>query len=122
MDPSKPFGTHYGAVIGLHSIGGPDVGRELIVPNLPMYEVVLKDAAAEEGLRKLEAEKVIGVILAVLSTLQDENAPMTNGVANGAMETLNKQLAEKIGELLASQITDSGNVRLAQAILGKLSE
>ncbi|EEP79018.1 hypothetical protein UREG_03864 [Uncinocarpus reesii 1704] len=120
MDPSKPFGTHYGAIIGLHSIGGPDVIRELIVPNLAMYEVVLKDAAGDEGLRKLEAEKVIGVIVAALSTLQDEKAPLTNGLANGAMETLNQQLGEKIGLVLASRITDSGNLRLAQAIIGKL--
>ncbi|WEW56093.1 histone H4-like TAF Taf6, SAGA complex subunit [Emydomyces testavorans] len=120
MDPSKPFGTHYGAIIGLHSIGGSDVIRELIIPNLAMYEVVLKDVAGDEGLRKLEAEKVIGVILAVLSTMETEGGPLMNGLANGAMETMNKQLAEKIGELLASRIMDTGNVRLAQAILGRL--
>ncbi|KAI1932844.1 histone H4-like TAF Taf6, SAGA complex subunit [Ophidiomyces ophidiicola] len=117
MDPSKPFGTHYGSIIGLHSIGGPDVVRELVIPNLPMYEVVLKDVVGDEGLRKLEAEKVIGALLAVLSTLVDDKGPFTNGLTNGAMETLSNQLREKIGDLLAARITDAGNIRLAQAIL-----
>ncbi|KAL2386640.1 hypothetical protein RJZ90_000499 [Blastomyces dermatitidis] len=157
LDPGKPLGTHYGAIIGLQSIGGVDVVRELIVPNLRTYEVVLKDAISstmattattatttgtgagagagagsgglEEGVRKLEAEKVIGVILAVLGTLADDEKPrgmaamLTNGVLEevreGKGEEVRGRLAEKVGEIIAGRILDGGQVGLANAIVGR---
>ena len=118
LDPGKPFGTHYGAIIGLHAVGGSDVVRELIVPNLKTYEMLLRDAGTDEGIRKMEAEKVIGVILAVLTFCQDERIPLTNGYSAAAAEELQSQLAEKVGELNASRILESGQMRMACAILG----
>lgn len=119
LDPGQTFGAHYGAIIGLQSIGGPNVIRELIIPNLPVYEVVLKDAVTDEGLRKAEAEKVTGVIIAVLSTIQDESLAHTNGFSDAAAEALGKELAAKVGELIASRIIESGQLPLARAILEK---
>jgi transcription initiation factor TFIID subunit 6 len=119
LDPGKPFGTHYGAIIGLHSIGGPEVIRELVVSNLPTYELVLTDVAMDEGLRKLEAEKVIEVILAVLGTLQDEKLPAVNGHTAEALEALQKQLAATVGSVLAARIVESGQTQLANAILDR---
>ncbi|EZF28712.1 hypothetical protein H109_03409 [Trichophyton interdigitale MR816] len=119
LDPGQTFGAHYGAIIGLQSIGGPNVIRELIIPNLPVYEVVLKDAVTDEGLRKAEAEKVTGVIIAVLSTVQDESLAHTNGFSDAAAEALGKELAAKVGELIASRIIESGQLPLARAILEK---
>ena len=118
MDPGKPFGTHYGAIIGLHAVGGSDVVRELIVPNLKTYEMLLRDAGTDEGIRKMEAEKVIGVILAVLTFCQDERIPLANGHSATTAEELQSQLAEKVGELIASRILESGQMRMACAILG----
>jgi len=118
LDPGKPFGTHYGAIIGLHAVGGSDVVRGLIVPNLKTYEMLLRDASTDEGIRKMEAEKVIGVILAVLTLCQDERTPLMNGYSAAAAEELQSQLAEKVGELIALRILESGQVRLARAILG----
>ncbi|PGH07358.1 transcription initiation factor TFIID subunit 6 [Blastomyces parvus] len=151
LDPGKPLGTHYGAIIGLQSIGGVDVVRELIVPNLKTYEVVLKDAiastptttttttttagagagsGADDGVRKLEAEKVIGVILAVLGTLADDEKQrgmagmLTNGVSGkeeeeGKGEEVRGRLAEKVGEVIAGRILEGGQVGLANAIVGR---
>lgn len=119
LDPGKPFGTHYGAITGLHSLGGSAVIRELVVPNLPTYEMVLKDVSADEGFRKLEADKVVEVILAVLGQLQDEKLPAVNGHAGEASEALQKQLAGTVGEVLAAKIVESGNIRLANALLDK---
>ncbi|OJD15498.1 hypothetical protein AJ78_04262 [Emergomyces pasteurianus Ep9510] len=145
LDPGKPLGTHYGAIIGLQSIGGADVVRELIVPNLRTYEVVLKDATAtsatttttsttttmatgsDEGVRRLEAEKVIGVILAVLGTLVDDEQQqqqqrgagmLTNGVSEDGKAELSGRLAEKVGEVVAGRILEGGQVALANVILG----
>ncbi|KKZ68857.1 transcription initiation factor TFIID subunit 6 [[Emmonsia] crescens] len=138
LDPGKPLGTHYGAIIGLQSIGGADVVRELIVPNLRTYEVVLKDATAttttttttttmtgaDEGVRRLEAEKVIGVILAVLGTLVGDEQQqrgvgmLTNGVSGDGKAELSERLVEKVGEVIAGRILESGQEGLADVILG----
>ncbi|KAL1956804.1 hypothetical protein VTO42DRAFT_6754 [Malbranchea cinnamomea] len=117
LDPGKPFGTHYGAIIGLHAIGGPDVIRELILPNLPTYELVLKDVSSDQGLRKLESEKVIEAIIAVLKTLKDKNLPTVNGRSAEMTEALQKQLVAKLGDVLASRIAESGDTQLANTIL-----
>jgi len=71
LDPAKPFGTHYGAIIGLHAIGGPDVVRELIVPNYNTYEKLLQEAIAEDGPRRPEAEKVLCTLKVLLATLPE---------------------------------------------------
>lgn len=120
LDPAKPFGTHYGAILGLHSIGGADVVRELIVPNLKEYEKLVREAVVEEGPRRPEAEKVVGLLLAVLATLQPkDHAHVTNGDAAIVTDELREQLADKIGELLASRISEAGEVQLAHSILGQ---
>jgi transcription initiation factor TFIID subunit 6 len=118
LDPSKPFGTHYGAIIGLHAVGGPEVVRELIVPNLKPYEKLLRDAIAEDGPRRPEAEKVVVALLAVLSTLQQGRGSLSNGHNAMVTDQLREELEEKVGELLASRITDAGEVQLAHVILG----
>lgn len=117
LDPGKPFGTHYGSIIGLQAIGGPDVVRELIVPNLITYEVVLKDGCSDEGPRKAEAERVIGIILSVLSTLQDDGLPTANGYTSEALDELKNKLGDKIGEVVASRVIDSGQTQLASIII-----
>jgi transcription initiation factor TFIID subunit 6 len=71
LDPAKPFGTHYGAIIGLHAIGGPDVVRELIVPNYNTYEKLLQEAITEDGPRRPEAEKVLRTLKVLLATLPE---------------------------------------------------
>ncbi|KAN0078688.1 Protein of unknown function (DUF1546) domain containing protein [Elaphomyces granulatus] len=71
LDPAKPFGTHYGAIIGLHAIGGPDVVRELIVPNYNTYEKLLLEAITEDGPRRPEAEKVLSALKMLLATLPE---------------------------------------------------
>ncbi|PGG95471.1 hypothetical protein AJ79_10039 [Helicocarpus griseus UAMH5409] len=136
LDPGKPLGTHYGAIIGLQSIGGADVVRELVVPNLSTYEVVLKDAMADEaggGIRKAEAERVLRVILAVVGTLVDEGERGVNGVGSGeggAMKNgvlmeegkkgeLAGRLVGRVGEVVAQRLLEGGEegVRVAMALL-----
>ncbi|PGH27174.1 hypothetical protein AJ80_01131 [Polytolypa hystricis UAMH7299] len=119
LDPGKPFGTHYGAIIGIQSIGGPEVIRQLILPNLSTYETVLRDGFADESaVRKMEAEKVVSVIFAVLMTVQnDEKVPATNGFSEQGLLELKEKLASKIGGVVAGRIVEAGQVRLAKAIV-----
>lgn len=119
LDPAKPFGTHYGAILGLHALGGADVVRELVLPNLKPYEKLLRDAIAEDGPRRPEAEKVLSLLLSVLSSLQDDRVLLTNGHSAVVSDELREQLTEKIGQLLATRIADAGEVQLAHAILAQ---
>lgn len=117
LDPSKPFGAHYGAVIGLHAVGGAEAVRVLIMPNLPTYGNLLKDGMAEESPRRPEAERVLSVLLGVLNTLREGRMALANG--HGAMVTdgLRDRLSQKVGEFLAAKISDAGEVDLAHAIV-----
>ncbi|KKK16345.1 S-adenosylmethionine decarboxylase proenzyme [Aspergillus ochraceoroseus] len=79
LDPSKPFGAHYGAIIGLQAVGGSEAVRVLIIPNLPTYGNLLKEGVAEDSPRRPEAERVLGVLLGVLASLREGRAVLTNG-------------------------------------------
>jgi transcription initiation factor TFIID subunit 6 len=107
LDPKKPLGAHYGAIAGLRAIGGPEVVRKLIVPNLKAYEEVLRDAMSEGG-RSVEVEEVVKAIVEALGSLvQDEpsaDAAMVNGHVNGDAGALRGRLEEKIGGLLAERV------------------
>jgi transcription initiation factor TFIID subunit 6 len=116
----------------LHAIGGAEVVRSLIVPNLKEFEVVLKEEIRGEGssngngigagVKKAEAEKVVQVILGVLWSLVEgeergKDVEMVNGHSEAAMEEMRGRLVDKVGELVGTRIADSGHVQLAKAVL-----
>ncbi|MCJ1302163.1 hypothetical protein MMC08_004966 [Hypocenomyce scalaris] len=117
LDPTKPLGAHYGAIIGLQAIGGPEVVRALILPNLRDYEGVVRDEIEGEGPKKAEAEMVIGAILTALGTLEEDGVRLTNGQTAKAGEEMRAKIVEKIGELFGSRVADLGRPRLVRAIL-----
>ncbi|KZZ87068.1 transcription initiation factor TFIID subunit 6 [Ascosphaera apis ARSEF 7405] len=129
LDPGKPLGTHYGAIVGLRSIGGgPEVIRELIVPNLNAYDVLLKEAIAEEGVRRIEAGKVMETILAVLSAFADETV-ITSSSGQGQEDTMEVEMADemktrlvsKVGEVIGGKIIADDDVKLAKVLLSEKS-
>ena len=117
LDPNKPLGAHYGAIIGLQAIGGPDVVRALILPNLKIYESVIKDEIAEDGAKKAEAEMVLGAILTTLSSLEDDRVEMMNGQTGDGGEELKAKLVEKVGELVGMKVFELARPQLARAVL-----
>lgn len=119
LDPAKPFGAHYGAVIGLHSVGGPEAVRVLILPNLATYSNnLLRDGLADDNPRRPEADRVLGVLIAVLGTLKEGHLPQVNGHVPQVTEEVRERLTGKVGEIIAARIAEGGEVQLAQAILG----
>jgi transcription initiation factor TFIID subunit 6 len=117
LDPKKPFGSHYGAILGLRAVGGAEVVRKLVLPNLKAYEEIFKEDLQEGSIKKAEAEKVVAAIIGSLGMLVDEAVPMTNGHSNQAAEQMTTQLIDKVGEVIGEKIANSGNLRLARAIL-----
>lgn len=117
LDPGKPFGTHYGAILGLHAIGGPEVVRALIIPNLKDYDAILKDELLTNGPRKTEAERVLSAIFLVLTSLADESLPAVNGHTDEAAANKRRNLITKVGDIVGSRIADSGHAELARVVL-----
>lgn len=114
LDPSKPFGAHYGAILGLQSVGGSDVVRVLVIPNLSEYSKLLSDGLNDPA-RRSAAERVLSALLVVLVSLRSNTQSLTNGYT--VTDDVRSKLAEKVGEILAAKIVEAGEVQLAHIIL-----
>ena len=113
LDPSKPFGAHYGAVIGMQAIGGSEVVRVLIVPNLREYSKLLSDGL-DDPARRPAAERVLTALVSVLASLRGKQS-LTNG--HTVTDDLQARLSDAVGEIIASRILESGEMQLAHIIL-----
>ncbi|KAJ5182932.1 Transcription initiation factor TFIID subunit 6 [Penicillium capsulatum] len=116
LDPSKPFGAHYGAIIGMQAVGGVEVVRVLVVPNLNDYSKLLSDGL-DDSARRPAAERVLNALLAVLSSLRDGQQTLTNGHSAVVTDEMRSKLTEKIGDLIASRIAEANQVQLAHLLL-----
>ena len=116
LDINKTTGTHYGGIIGLRAIGGPELVRALIVPNLKEYDSVLNEALEDQP---KGGEMLVEALLDALISLEaDAIAAMTNGTTNEvSSEETRRELSDKIGDLLASRIIDMGRPKLVKAIM-----
>jgi len=103
--------------MGLSALGGSEVVRVLILPNLKEYESVIKDEIADDGPHKAEAERVLGAILKVLASMTEDQIPLMNGHSAEAGEEIKRKLVDMVGDLVASKIVESGQLQLAKAIL-----
>lgn len=118
LDPRKTLGSHYGATLGFSAVGGPEVVRALLVPNLATYdEEILRGAmSGSEGEgKKTEAEKVVGAVMRGLRTLVGDS-PMVNGHGGVLDEEVRERLAGRIGETIASRFEDE-DLDVARAVL-----
>lgn len=116
LDSHKPFGTHYGAVLGLQGIAGAAGVRSLILPNLKAYDLVLKPGLADEQ-KKDQAERVVHALLGALYQLEQESANVSNGHPEG--QALKERLIEAVGEVLGNKIYETGRPGLVSAVLEK---
>jgi transcription initiation factor TFIID subunit 6 len=117
LDPKKPYGSHYGAILGLKAIGGAEVVRQLILPNIKAYGELLEEDIQEGALKKAEAEKVVTAILNALGTLVDDDLPMMNGHSEESAANMRTKLLDKLGEVIGGRIADIGNTRFSKAVL-----
>lgn len=116
LDPSKPFGAHYGAVIGLQAVGGAEVVRVLVIPNLSDYSKLLSDGL-DDAARRPAAERVLSALLGVLVSIRETHPSLTNGHPATVSDDLRTQLTEKVGGLIATKIVEANEVHLARLIM-----
>ena len=107
---------HYGAILGLQAVGGREVVRTLILPNLKEYGKLLQEAIDQDLPSKVDTEPVIAVIIKALESL-DDGGMLVNGYATGDEETLRLKLHDKLGELIGQRVFEQGRPHLVQAIL-----
>ncbi|KAL8936259.1 MAG: hypothetical protein Q9211_004272 [Gyalolechia sp. 1 TL-2023] len=118
LDPTKPLGTSYGGIIGLQAIGGTEVVRALILPNVKEYESLIREPLEDDGSpKKAEAEAVLTALVGALQTLEDDTMGMMKGLQNGSDEDPREKLEEKVGSLVAGRVLDMGRPKFAQALL-----
>lgn len=120
LDPNKPLGVHYGAIIGLDAVGGAEVVRALVLPNIKAYETVLADhVSGEDGDLSPDATMVVGAIIKTLTSLEEEEEaiPMLNGDSGSGGEELKKKLEEKLGSIVGGKVYNPGRLRLVYAVV-----
>lgn len=105
LDSHKPFGTHYGAILGLKMIAGADGVRTLILPNLKAYDVLLKEGL-EDDTKREQAEYVVDAIMKALAVLEEDSAgsgaQQQNGHPEG--EALKQRLSEVLGDVIGERV------------------
>lgn len=116
LDPTKPLGANYGGIIGLQAIGGAEIIRASVVPNLKEYTTMMKDVLDDET-RTVEGDMVIEALMEALLSLAADTVGVVNGMANGHAVEMKQAVVEKIGNLMAEKVIETGNSRLVKAIV-----
>src|SRR5947209_14799997 len=76
LDNTKPYGTLYGAIVGLASMGNHEVVRVLILPNVKTFEDFIRDEIMNDGPRKVEAEMCLKAIIMALERLKEDEVEL----------------------------------------------
>ena len=114
----KPFGTHYGALLGLTMIAGADGVRTLILPNLKVYDTHLQTGLQDDSKRE-QGEYVVGALFKALEKLEEDGVDAERMRQNGHPEgeALKERLGEVLGEILGQKVFESGRSGLVDAVL-----
>lgn len=100
----------------MQAVGGSEVVRVLIIPNLADYSRLLSDGI-DDSARRPAAERVLNALVAVLASLRDSQATLANGHPAVVTEELRSKLTDKVGDLIATRIAEANEVQLAHIIV-----
>lgn len=115
LEPVRTLGEHYGAVIGITSVGGAPSVASLIIPNLKPFEYVLNKAQTEREANDIGVKMLIAALMKAVMTLAPAESRMANG-ANGHTEE-GTQVEEYLGSIIGGRVAGSGNRELIRAVL-----
>lgn len=121
LDTHNPWGTHYGAILGLTGIAGPAGVRSLLLPHLSAYSQHLQTGLDEPtgSTKRLAAEEVLTAILTALQTLETEPAAQKPDLDDPEAKASTKEsLVPVLGEMLAEKVLASARAAaVAKAVL-----
>lgn len=103
LDPSKPIGTHYGALLGLKYMG-PEVINLILLGNLKMWSKTVID---EGTLSDYEKDILFRAVLDALRQLKLELKTDEDAMdVDSKSEELSTKLEDKVGKTLADYILE----------------
>lgn len=108
LDNKKPLTTHYGAIVGLATLGR-EVVRVLVLPNAKIYELVLKPAlAAAAETQREEARRCLDALKRALLLVRDEELPATaaDPLRGNSADDVRATLEDRIGKLLTQYLVE----------------
>ena len=117
LDPAKPFAVHYGAILGISAVGLQEAVRQLIVPNLKDYGILLQEGLNAGGTNKEDAEMAIGAVMGALNKLETGAKHLTNGSSSKETDEHRRRLTDRVGDLLATRVSWEASPELIRAIL-----
>lgn len=116
LDSHKPFGTHYGALLGLTMIAGATGIRALVLPNLKTYDPHLQEGLKDESKRE-QAEYVVHAIMRALDLLEQDAIGMAHANGHPEGDALKARLVDAVGEAIGAKVFESGRQTLVNAVL-----
>ena len=127
LSPSQSLRVHYGALMGIQAIGGREVFRALILPNMSAYgDMVLKEAyESDDSVKKADAEMMTKTLMQILVGLvQDEEVALTNGFGEhgGGGEDWEKRAKEELGDFVGERFCGLGRMDLVKALVQSIEE
>jgi hypothetical protein len=105
LDLSRPLTTHYGAIVGLSSLGHY-VTQLLILPNLKSYLTLLEpELNGTNAIRRLEAKKCYGALLVRVHT--HTHTPVASCLSQRTISESGRALsgAEYVGRVCGGQVS-----------------
>ena len=108
LDNNKPLTTHYGAIVGLTTLGR-EVVRVLVLPNAKIYELVLRPALGSTNeTTKGEAERCLAALKKALVKVKEEDLPQsaTDPLQGKSADEVRAVLDERIGKILTAYLMD----------------
>ncbi|EEB09098.1 histone H4-like TAF Taf6 [Schizosaccharomyces japonicus yFS275] len=119
LDNTKPFTTHYGAIIGLKTMGKEAI-RVLIVPNIKVYELLVIKAL-EKGTpqEKQEANRCINALNDALHMLKDDH-PVGNAESEQLPPNTRGLLEKTYGILLTEKLMEENDALLIKTLLDEV--
>ena len=98
------------------AIGGCEVVRALILPNIGEYDRLILREAIEDDNRRKEAEMIVEALLEALMLLEADDIGMANGNLTGD-SSVNQKMKDKVGDLVGNRVLELGRSRLVRAVL-----
>ncbi|KAJ1952878.1 histone H4-like TAF Taf6, SAGA complex subunit [Dispira parvispora] len=105
LDPTKPFSTHYGAIVGLTQLGTPVV-KLLLLPNIKAYSTLLSAPSANSTVAQ-EKDKCYSALLAAVKSLASEAGEPDSAQGQAIVtDGLTKLLQKHFGEDFTKRLVD----------------
>jgi transcription initiation factor TFIID subunit 6 len=118
LDPGRSPGEHYGAILGLAAVAGPEGVRTLMLPNIKPYEYVIVKARNERGPNDEGVAMIIAAIVKAITSITEDPELMSKAADNMDVDTDDgPALEEFLGTIIGSRIASYGNRKLNKVIL-----